>query len=92
MLSRALICSTAFTARRATSINWRPWDRPARREIPRQAQGFGDEIAFDTPWVLGLGGEWWKLQPKEITDVFSQAGTAEVPFLSQPPRHYLGAA
>ena len=57
-----------------------------------QAQGFGDEIAVDTPWVLGLGGEWWKLQPKEITDVFSQPGKVEVPFLSQPPRHYLGAA
>lgn len=26
-----------------------------------QFQGFGDEISPDTPWVLGLGGEWWKL-------------------------------
>ncbi len=57
-----------------------------------QSQGYGDEISVDTPWVVGLGGEWWKLQPKEVTDVFSQPGKVEVPFLSQPPRHYLGAA
>ncbi|MEY3894627.1 MAG: Beta-glucuronidase, partial [Verrucomicrobiota bacterium] len=57
-----------------------------------QAQGFGDEISINTPWVVGLGGEWWKLQPKEVTDVFSQPGKVEVPFLSQPPRHYLGVA
>jgi beta-galactosidase len=57
-----------------------------------QAQGFGDEIASDTPWVLGLGGEWWKLQSAELRDAFSQPGKVEVPFLSQPARHYLGAA
>jgi beta-galactosidase len=57
-----------------------------------QAQGHGDEITVDTPWVVGLGGEWWKLQPKEVTDVFSQPGKVEVPFLAQPPRHYLGVA
>lgn len=57
-----------------------------------QAQGFGDEISVDTPWVVGLGGEWWKLQPKELTDVFSQPGKVEVPFLAQPPRYYLGVA
>jgi hypothetical protein len=57
-----------------------------------QAQGYGDEISPETPWVLGLGGEWWKLQPPEIRDAFSRPGKVEVPFLSQPPRHYLGAA
>lgn len=57
-----------------------------------QAQGFGDEISTNTPWVLGLGGEWWKLQPEELRRSFSQPGRVEVPFLSQPPRHYLGAA
>ena len=57
-----------------------------------QAQGYGDEISVDTPWVVGLGGEWWKLQPEELTDVFSKPGKVEVPFLAQPPRHYLGVA
>jgi hypothetical protein len=57
-----------------------------------QAQGYGDEISPNTPWVVGLGGEWWKLQPKELTDVFSKPGQVEVPFLAQPPRHYLGVA
>lgn len=57
-----------------------------------QAQGYGDEISVNTPWVLGLGGEWWKLQPEELRRAFSQPGRVEVPFLSQPSRHYLGAA
>ncbi len=57
-----------------------------------QSQGFGDPISPDTPWVLGLGGEWWKLQDAGLREHFSQPGKVEVPFLSQPPRHYLGAA
>lgn len=57
-----------------------------------QSQGYGDEISPETPWVLGLGGEWWKLQPEELRSAFSQPGKVEVPFLSQPARHYLGAA
>ncbi|QDU57599.1 Beta-glucuronidase [Aeoliella mucimassa] len=57
-----------------------------------QSQGYGNEITTDTPWVLGLGGEWWKLQSPELRQAFSQPGRVEVPFLSQPIRHYLGAA
>lgn len=57
-----------------------------------QDQGYGDEISPSTPWVLGLGGEWWKLQSEELRSAFSQPGRVEVPFLSQPPRHYLGVA
>lgn len=57
-----------------------------------QDQGYGDEIKTDTRWVLGLGGEWWKLQPTELRAAFSKPGAVEVPFLSQPKRHYLGAA
>lgn len=57
-----------------------------------QAQGYGDEIRTDTPWVVGLGDAWWKLQPEALRARFSQPGKVEVPFLSQPPRHYLGAA
>jgi beta-galactosidase len=57
-----------------------------------QAQGYGDDIAPDTPWVLGLGDAWWKLQSAELRAKFSAPGRVEVPFLSQPPKHYLGAA
>lgn len=57
-----------------------------------QSQGFGDEISTKTPWVTSLGGIWWQTQPEELRAPFSQPGKVEVPFLSQPPRHYLGAA
>ncbi len=57
-----------------------------------QAQGYGDDIAVDTKWVLALGDAWWKLQPAALREKFSQPGHVEVPFLAQPPKHYLGAA
>jgi hypothetical protein len=57
-----------------------------------QAQGYGDEISPTTPWVLTLGDAWWNLQPAALRDHFSQPGHVEVPFLAQPPRHYLGVA
>jgi hypothetical protein len=57
-----------------------------------QAQGYGDDISTDTPWVLTLGDAWWKIQPASLHEHFSQPGHVEVPFLSQPPKHYLGAA
>ncbi len=57
-----------------------------------QAQGYGDDISTNTPWVLTLGDAWWKIQPASLRDHFSQPGHVEVPFLSQPPKHYLGAA
>lgn len=67
---------------------------PDRMSLPGvlQSQGYGDPISVDTPWVLGLGGEWWKLQAEELRNAFSQPGRVEVPFLAQPPRHYLGPA
>ena len=57
-----------------------------------QAQGYGDDISTNTPWVLTLGDAWWKIQPAELREHFSKPGHVEVPFLSQPPKHYLGAA
>ncbi len=67
---------------------------PDRIQLPGvlQAQGYGNDIATDTPWVVGLGDAWWKLQPAALRDRFSQPGKVEVPFLAQPPKHYLGAA
>lgn len=57
-----------------------------------QAQGYGDDISTNTPWVTTLGDAWWKIQPPELRERFSQPGKVRVPFLSQPPKHYLGAA
>jgi hypothetical protein len=57
-----------------------------------QAQGYGEDITTNTPWVTTLGDAWWKIQPAELRERFSQPGNVKVPFLSQPPKHYLGAA
>lgn len=73
---------------------WFERDLADRIKLPGtlQAQGFGDEITPNTPWAVTLGDAWWKLQPESLREKFSQPGHVEVPFLSQPPRHYLGAA
>ena len=77
-----------------TNEQWFVKDLPDKIQLPGilQAQGYGDDISTDTPWVLTLGDAWWKIQPAGLRDHFSQPGHVEVPFLSQPPKHYLGAA
>ncbi len=55
-----------------------------------QAQGFGDEISTTTPWVLSLYDRNWFL--REDYKAYTKAGSIKVPFLSQPPRHFLGPA
>ncbi|WP_395399624.1 sugar-binding domain-containing protein [Pseudoduganella sp. UC29_106] len=54
------------------------------------AQGYGDEISTQTPWVLSLYDKSWSL--REDYKAYTTPGKVKVPFLSQPPRHYLGAA
>jgi len=48
----------------------------------------GDAISTNTPWVLSLYDRYWFLRDdyKQYTD----EKNIKVPFLSQPPRHYLG--
>jgi hypothetical protein len=77
-----------------TNENWFAKDLPDKIQLPGilQAQGYGDDISTDTPWVLTLGDAWWKIQPASLREHFSQPGHVEVPFLSQPPKHYLGVA
>src|SRR2546423_5611041 len=53
-----------------------------------QAQGLGDEISTNTPWVLSLYDRYWFL--REDYKAYIEPGKVKVPFLSQPPRHYLG--
>ncbi|MGA2174248.1 MAG: discoidin domain-containing protein [Verrucomicrobiota bacterium] len=55
-----------------------------------QSQGYGDEISIDTPWVLSLYDHLWFL--RDDYRAWTNAGAVKVPFLCQPPRHYLGAA
>jgi len=73
---------------------WFAKDLPDKIQLPGilQAQGYGDDISTNTPWVSSLGDAWWKIQPASLRDHFSQPGHVKVPFLSQPPKHYLGAA
>lgn len=54
-----------------------------------QAQGYGNLISYDTPWVSGLHDAFWYEQEE-----YKQAQGEEVlvSFLSQPPRHFLGKA
>lgn len=55
-----------------------------------QSQNYGDEISTKTPWVLSLYDRFWFL--REDYKNYTKPGDTKVPFLSQPPRHYLGAA
>src|SRR5712671_5680513 len=73
---------------------WFTKDLPDKIKLPGilQAQGYGDDISTNTPWALTLGDAWWNIQPASLREHFSQPGHVEVPFLSQPPKHYLGAA
>ncbi len=72
--------------------NWFNQSLPDRIKLPGvlQSQGFGDEISATTPWVLSLYDRAWNQRAdyKEYT----KPGNVKVPFLSQPPRHYIGAA
>jgi hypothetical protein len=56
-----------------------------------QTQGFGNEITADTQFVAALPRDMrWYLLP-QYKD-YTKPGHVEVPYLSQPVRHYLGVA
>lgn len=55
-----------------------------------QAQGFGDKISINTPFVEGLHDRLWFL--REEYKKFTEKDNTKVPFLAQPTRHYIGAA
>lgn len=55
-----------------------------------QAQGYGNEIDRHTPWVSGLTDRFW--YQRADYRAYAADGNTKVPFLCQPPRHYLGAA
>lgn len=55
-----------------------------------QSQNYGNDISKETPWVLSLYDKNWFL--REDYKNYAKVGNTKVPFLAQPPKHYLGAA
>jgi hypothetical protein len=55
-----------------------------------QSQGCGNEISTTTPWVLSLYDRNWFLRADY--QAYTNVGNVKVPFVCQPPRHFLGAA
>lgn len=54
-----------------------------------QAAGYGNPITRQTPWVSALHDSFWYEQEEYK---YAQEEGVNVPFLSQPPRHFLGKA
>src|SRR5215469_11264857 len=75
-----------------TNENWCAKDLPDKIQLPGilESQGYGDEISISTPWVLSLYDHFWYLRADYAA--YTNSGSVKVPFISQPPRHYLGAA
>src|ERR1041384_2112931 len=51
---------------------------------------YGIPITTHTPWVLSQYDRFWYL--RDDYKAYAEPGKIKVPFLSQPPRHYLGVA
>jgi beta-galactosidase len=75
-----------------TNEQWFAKKLPDRIKLPGvlEAQGYGDKIGIHTPWVMSLYDHFWYLRANYAA--YTNAGSVKVPFLCQPPRHYLGAA
>ena len=75
-----------------TSEQWFAKKLPDKIKLPGvlEAQGYGDKIVIHTPWVMSLYDHFWYLRADYAA--YTNAGSVKVPFLCQPPRHYLGAA
>lgn len=54
-----------------------------------QAQGYGEPVGTDTPWVSSLHDDFWYEQ-EEFK--FAQENGVNVPFLAQPQAHFTGEA
>jgi len=105
---RLCLCATAQPARsiflegewrfavdrknEGVAANWFNQSLPDRIKLPGvlQSQGFGDEISATTPWVLSLYDRAWN--QRADYEEYTKPGDVKVPFLSQPPRHYIGPA
>ncbi|MEQ1603276.1 MAG: discoidin domain-containing protein [Pyrinomonadaceae bacterium] len=79
-------------ANQGVTGNWFDQSLKDRIVLPGilQSQGYGDEISTKTPWVLSLYDRNWF--EREDYKAYTKPGSVKVPFLSQPPRHYIGPA
>ena len=75
-----------------TNEQWFAKDLPDKIQLPGilESQGHGDAISITTPWVLSLYDHFWYLRSDYAA--YTNVGSVKVPFISQPMRHYLGAA
>jgi hypothetical protein len=55
-----------------------------------QSQGFGHAISKTMPWITNLNDPHWF--EREMFKPHAREGKVKIPYFSQPPRHYLGAA
>lgn len=71
---------------------WFNYTLPGVIKLPGilQSQYYGSDITINTPWVLSLYDRFWYL--RDDYKAYIEPGRVKVPFLSQPPRHYLGVA
>jgi hypothetical protein len=71
---------------------WFDRDLPDRITLPGilEAQGYGDRIGIHTPWVLSLYDHFWFLRTDFLP--YTRGGDVKIPFLCQPPRHYVGVS
>ncbi|BCJ95530.1 beta-galactosidase [Anaerocolumna cellulosilytica] len=53
-----------------------------------QAQGYGEDVTEHTPWISSLHDKLWY----EREEYKTEGKAIHIPFLSQPPKHYLGKA
>lgn len=77
------------------STGWfnQPLATPTNISLPGilQTQGYGDEITADTKFIAALPRDMrWYLLPQYKQ--YTVPGNVQVPYLSQPVRHYLGVA
>ena len=55
-----------------------------------ESQNLGNDISTATPWVLSLYDHYWFLRAD--FKAYTEPGHVKVPFLSQPPQHYVGVS
>src|SRR5262245_56806146 len=75
------------------SESWFNRDLSDRINLPGilQSQGYGNDISIETPWVAALPRDMrWYLLPQYAA--YTKPGNVKMPYLSQPPKHYLGVA
>ena len=83
---------TLDPSNQGVTANWFDQSLADKISLPGvlQSQGYGDDIGTKTPWVLSLYDHFW--YEREDYKNYTKPGSTKVPFLSQPPKHYTGAA